>query len=186
MRDHGPSSLGLAGSILIAHPSLLDPNFKRGIVFISAHASDEGAFGLVLNRPTGKTIAQFLPEESLGALARVPVFFGGPVAGDQLTIASFRWDEKSETVECKTHIALEDAWQLLNDGETVVRGFIGYSGWSAGQLEAELGQQSWLVQKPDEAVVSPERCLQLWQAIMSEQGPWFKLLAGAPDDPSLN
>ena len=95
MRESGKSSLGLAGSILIAHPSLLDPNFRRTILFITASDSGEGSFGFVINRPTGKTVEDFLPDEGLGALEKVPVFVGGPVAQDQLTFASFEWDEKN-------------------------------------------------------------------------------------------
>ena len=67
----------------------------------------------------------------------------------------------------------------------IVRAFLGYAGWSKGQLEAELEQKAWLVQKPDEEILDIERCMDLWPTIMREQGPWFRLLAAAPDDPSL-
>jgi len=186
VREYSPSSLGLTGSILIAHPSLLDPNFRRSIVFLSQHDSAEGAFGLVLTRPTGKSVVDFLPDQSLGGLADVPVYFGGPVAMDQLTFAIFHWDDKTETIRCQTHIALEDAWKHVETGKSWVRAFIGYSGWSGGQLEDELFQHAWLVQRPDKDVLTTKDTETLWQNIMREQGPWFKLLAEAPDDPSLN
>ena len=64
--------------------------------------------------------------------------------------------------------------------------YLGYAGWSKGQLEAELEQKAWLVQKPDEDILDIEKCLELWPTIMRDQGPWFRLLAAAPDDPSLN
>ena len=60
------------------------------------------------------------------------------------------------------------------------------SGWTGGQLEKELDQQAWLLQKPDRAALASEKLPHLWFEIMRGLGPWFKLLAAAPDDPSLN
>ena len=79
MREFGRSSLSLAGSLLIAHPNLLDPNFRRTVLFISANDPQEGSFGLVLNRPAEKTVADLLPDRDLGVLGKVPVFIGGPI-----------------------------------------------------------------------------------------------------------
>ena len=68
----------VAGSLLLAHPSLRDPNFRRSVVLMSLHNA-EGAMGVVLNRPAGKRLAEVTGEFALTALARVPVFHGGPV-----------------------------------------------------------------------------------------------------------
>ncbi|MGC3989890.1 MAG: YqgE/AlgH family protein [Chthoniobacteraceae bacterium] len=164
----------------------MDPNFRRSVVFLSQNNATDGTFGLVITRPTGKTVEDYLPDDAAGTLAKVPVFFGGPVGTDQLTFAAFRWDAKTETIQCQTHIALEEAWKFTEDANCSVRAFIGYSGWSGGQLEDELSQHAWLVQRPDRGMLGVESCANLWQSIMREQGPWFKLLAEAPDDPSLN
>ena len=67
-----------------------------------------------------------------------------------------------------------------------IRAFVGHAGWSAGQLENELRQNAWLLQKPDRAALTPERLPKLWFEIMRNLGPWFKMLSAAPDDPSLN
>jgi len=184
VRETGKSSLGLAGSLLIAHPSLLDPNFRRTILYITASDSSEGSFGFVINRPTGKTVADFLPDEELGGLETVPVFIGGPVAQDQLTFALFELEKQS--VVCRSHLLINEARELVNDDTVMVRAFVGYSGWSKGQLEEELEQKAWLVQKPDRDVLDIKKCPEMWQTIMREHGPWFKLLAAAPDDPSQN
>ena len=64
--------------------------------------------------------------------------------------------------------------------------FIGYAGWSAGQLEAELKEKAWVLQKPSRALLKPDEWPKLWFNIMNRLGPWYKLLAAAPDDPSLN
>jgi len=186
VRESGKSSLGLAGSLLIAHPNLLDPNFRRSILFISANDPEEGSFGFVINRPTGKMVEDFLPDREQGALERVPVFIGGPVAQDQLTFALFAWDEKKQSVVCRTHLVIEEARELAADNSSLVRAFIGYSGWTKGQLEEELDQKAWLVQKPDRDLLDIRKCPEMWQTIMREHGPWFKLLAAAPDDPSQN
>jgi putative transcriptional regulator len=179
-----PSSLGLPGSLLIAHPNLLDPNFRRSVLIISSSDPIDGSFGLVLNRATEKTVGDLLPDRELGLLEALPVFFGGPVARDQLTFAAFHWVD--DILRIRTHLLLDEARELAADGEGSVRAFLGYSGWSKGQLEAELDQKAWLVQKPDQAILDIETCLDLWPTIMRDQGPWFRLLAAAPDDPSLN
>ncbi len=186
MREFSPSSLGLTGSLLIAHPNLLDPNFRRSILYISTHDEEEGAFGLILNRPTEKTITDLLDDSDLEALDNVPVFFGGPVANDQLTFASFEWDVSEKGIVCRTHLAIGEAREIAAEDPSAVRAFLGYAGWSKGQLEAEIAQKAWLVQKPDRDILDMEKCRNLWQTIMREQGPWFKLLAAAPDDPSKN
>ena len=179
-----PSSLGLSGSLLIAHPNLMDPNFRRSVLIISSSDPHEGSFGLILNRATEKKVGDLLVEHELGPLAELPVFFGGPVAPDQLTFAVFEWADEALTV--RTHLLLDEARELAADGEAIVRAYLGYSGWSKGQLETELEQKAWLVQKPDQEILDAERCINLWPTIMREQGPWFRLLAAAPDDPSLN
>lgn len=186
MRYSEDRTLGLAGSLLIAHPNLLDPNFRRTVLFIAAHDPADGSFGLVLNRQTDKTVGDLVDEPALGALARVPVFFGGPVGADKLTFASFRWRTESQAVEFRINIDMEEAKELVLESDTVVRGFIGYAGWSGGQLEGELEQKAWVVQKPDRDVLDSETCKHLWFSIMENYGPWFRLLASAPDDPSLN
>jgi putative transcriptional regulator len=184
VREFGSTSLGLAGSLLIAHPNLLDPNFRRTVLYIAANDAKDGSIGLILNRATGKTVSEFLSEGEVGLLSRIPVFVGGPVGRNQLTFAAFR--QNDDSVTCQTHLDISDARELAEVEPGSVRAFIGYAGWSQGQLESELAQKAWLVQRPDEDVLDMEKCQKLWQTIMREQGPWFRLLAAAPDDPSKN
>lgn len=186
MREFQQSSLGLSGSLLIAHPNLLDPNFRRTVLYIAAHDAGDGSFGLVLNRETDKTVADLIDEPGLGPLGKVPVFFGGPVGRDKITFAAFRWRTEAQSVECRVSLDLDEARDAALDSDTVVRAFLGYAGWTGGQLETELEQKAWVVQKPDQDVLDPELCKQLWFNIMQNYGPWFRLLASAPDDPSLN
>ena len=128
MRDF-PSSLGLSGSLLIAHPNLLDPNFRRSVLIISTSDPHEGSFGLVLNRTTEKTVGELLPEHELGELGDLPVFIGGPVARDQLTFAAFRWEP--DGLRVRTHLLLDEARELVEEGGGSVRAsLMGYAGWS--------------------------------------------------------
>jgi putative transcriptional regulator len=186
VREFGHPSLGLAGSLLIAHPNLLDPNFRRTILFLSANDPEDGSVGLVLNRETSKKVADFVPDKDLGILGEVPVFIGGPVGQDQIIFASFHWSENSNALECRQHLEINEALEVAEEDLTAVRAFVGYSGWSQGQLEAELVQKAWLVQKPDRDILDLRKCRKMWTDIMRTQGPWLRLLAVAPDDPSLN
>ncbi len=186
MREFQPSSLGLAGSLLIAHPNLLDPNFRRTILYVASHDPEQGSFGLILNREADRRVSDLVDDPGLGVLANIPVFHGGPVAQDRLTFASFRWRMESQVLECRANLDLDEARRLALEEDVVLRGFIGYAGWSGGQLESELEQKAWVVQKPDRDLLDPEHCKLLWFSIMQDYGPWLRLLAAAPDDPSLN
>lgn len=182
MREFASSSISLTGSLLIAHPSLLDPNFRKSVLFISTNDGEDGSFGLTLNRPAGRTVGELLSGKELGALGRVPVFLGGPVATDQLIFASFRWHAETERMECQHHLVIHEAEEAMHDESVVIRAFVGYAGWSKGQLEGELAQRAWLVRPASPDVMELERCPTLWREITSSFGPWFRLLAESPDD----
>ena len=186
MREFSSSSISLSGTVLVAHPSLRDPNFAKTVLFLSTNDAQEGSFALTLNRPSGRTVEDLLPGRDLGPLARVPVFLGGPVSTDQLIFASFRWHPQTQRMECRHHLVIDEAEQALADEAVTVRAFVGYAGWSKGQLEGELAQRSWLVQKPEREMLALERCPTLWREITSTFGPWFQLVAEAPDEPSKN
>ena len=175
----------LAGSLLVAHPNMLDPNFRRAVLFISVHDPEDGALGVILNRPLDKQVGDLVNEEPPAGLANVPVFLGGPVGRNQLMFAAFQW-EKGEGLKLNHSVNLEQAGELLSDDPSSVRAFVGYAGWGAGQLEAEMKQNAWLVQKATRSTLKADRLPKLWFDIMRGLGPWYKMLAAAPDDPSLN
>jgi putative transcriptional regulator len=181
-----PSPISLSGSLLLSHPNMTDPNFHRTVLFISTHDLQEGSFGLIVNRPAGHTVGDLLPNKPLGSLARVPVLLGGPVQQDQLIFASFRWHDETQRMECRHHLLIPEAQDALAEEHTEVRAFIGYAGWSKGQLEGELAQNAWIVEKPARDLLTPERAPAMWRRIISAQGPHLRLLAEAPDDPSAN
>jgi putative transcriptional regulator len=186
VRDFESSSVSLEGSLLIAHPGLLDPNFRRTVLYISSHDPNKGTFGLILNRTTERTLGEVLPNKPLGGLAQVPVHLGGPVQTDQLVFAAFRWNAKTKSMECKHHLLIPEAQEAHEQGGTIVRAFIGYAGWSKGQLEAELAQRSWLVAKPPRDLLDTDKQTGLWREVTSSFGPWFRMVAEAPEDLSKN
>ena len=184
--DDGPASRSLAGSLLIAHPSMLDPNFRRTVLFISEHDPGEGALGVIINRPLDRQVAELVTETPPADPADVPVFLGGPVGKNQLMFAAFEWHNSGglklnhNVGSNKTSDATEQ------DNVITVCAFVGYAGWGAGQLENEVKQRAWLLQKANPSVLKLERLPNLWFDIMRSLGPWYKMLAAAPDDPSLN
>jgi putative transcriptional regulator len=100
--------------------------------------------------------------------------------------AAFEW-QKGEGLKLNHNVALEQAIDAAGQKNLVtICAFVGYAGWGAGQLESELKQKAWLVQKANPSLLKLDRLPNLWFEIMRSLGPWYKMLAAAPDDPSLN
>lgn len=180
-----PGPLSLKGALILAHPSLRDPNFIRTVLLLTDHEAAYGAHGFVLNRPLGRTVSQLLPETAQEGLGEVPVFVGGPVSQDKLSFASLSWDAGEDRLHYTTHLSLADARLLHREGGQI-RAFVGYAGWSEGQLENELQQSAWVPRKPGPEILSLEHPDRLWRSLLGSMGPAFELLARMPDDPSLN
>ncbi|MFL6583842.1 MAG: YqgE/AlgH family protein [Chthoniobacterales bacterium] len=177
--------LSLAGSLLVAHPNMLDPNFRRSVLFISAHDANDGALGVILNRPLDKQVGELVTEAPPDGLASLPVFLGGPVGKNQLMFAAFEW-HKGEGLKLNHNVEIDEANERVANDPGSIRAFVGYAGWSAGQLESEIKQKAWIAHPPTRDALKPEHLPKLWFDIMRRLGPWYKMLAAAPDDPSLN
>ena len=188
MRNLGdePRSRSLAGSLLVAHPNMLDPNFRRTVLFISEHDRNEGALGVIINRPLDRQVADLVTEVPPSILAKVPVFLGGPVGKNQLMFAELKW-QKGEGLKLNHNVGLEEASDSAGQKKAAtICAFVGYAGWGAGQLENEMRQKAWLLQNANRSLLKLDRLPNLWFDIMRSLGPWYKMLAAAPDDPSLN
>ncbi len=173
----------VAGSLLLAHPAMRDPNFRRSVVLMSAHSA-EGAMGVVLNRPLGKRLGQLSGDFALGPLAGVELYTGGPVQAEQLVLAA--WQVRDDGFRLHFGIEPDKALQLLTEEGTQVRGFLGYSGWSAGQLENEMKQRTWIVAEVPEDLLSHAQTDALWRTVLGREGLEWRLLADEPDDPTQN
>lgn len=184
MQDE-PSQVSYGGSLILADPSLTDPNFNRTVLLLTEHRPDKGAHGYILNRPLGKTVKDVLPAAGFNTLAAVPLFIGGPVGQEQLTFASFTRRGKGRSLLWATHLSKEQAEARMAAGETI-RAFVGYSGWAEGQLENELRHHSWILRKAEGVDLNPQTSPRLWARLLGTMGPYYRLLAATPENPSLN
>lgn len=186
MSSEKPSAGNLTGSVLVAHPNLLDPNFRRTILFLSHHNVDDGAVGLVLNRPLHKTFSEVSLNERSGPLGEAGLFYGGPVAVDHITIASLQWQEQTSGVAFQNFTTSGLEPEISPEWQPGLRVFVGYAGWSKGQLEGEIAQKAWIVLPPARDLIEMNSPQTAWRDIMRHSGPMMKLLGEAPDDPELN
>jgi putative transcriptional regulator len=179
------ASTALRGSLLIADPSLRDGTFDRSVILLLAHGLEEGASGIILNHPTGQVVGDFLKGEEFTALRHLPVHQGGPVMREQMTFTSFWWSRKFG-LRWATRISAQAAAQQAHKPGRVVRAFIGYAGWSPGQLENELKRQSWFTTHPQPDLLGLEHDRGLWATLLRRMSPFHRIIAEAPEDPFLN
>ena len=191
MRITQSKPTNLTGSLLVALPSLMDPNFRKTILFLVNHDPSEGAMGVILNRPSATSLPHLgepLDGELPEGLDKVTVFEGGPVEKHQLILARMTVSDTSTSFEALGRDDGEALLDKLPEGE--LRAFIGYAGWSAGQLEREIVEKSWIILPPTPSMLTAAESIEegviLWREIMKSLGPWYHLMAGAPDDLSLN
>lgn len=170
----------MAGSLLVASPRLLDPNFFRTVVLVVEH-NDDGALGIVLNRPTDEPVAAHLPNWASEESAEEVIYVGGPVQTD--VAIALGQTELGEPTGLNGLSMVDVSYPLLASG-TRVRIYAGYSGWSAGQLEAELATGSWylVAAHPDDPFAEGD----LWTQVLRRQRGPLSIVSTFPDDPSLN
>ena len=183
--DVDPDSL--RGKLLIASPALEDPNFDRTVVLITEHG-EEGAMGIVLNRPSESEVAAVIPE--LEAIAgEEPIFVGGPVQPEALVVLGEFSDPDAAAWIVVAGVGLVSAQTDLEElPESVRRGrvYAGFSGWGPGQLEDEIEEEAWIVEAPMPAELFPEDPDTLWSDVLDRMGGEYAIVARMPEDPSLN
>ena len=154
---------------LIARPGMPDPNFRETVVLVTQEESAE-ATGVVINRPSNRSLAEVLPGERFKPF-KEPIFFGGPVAPQGL-FAVFQADRFSgEAVRMLPGLYLavvpDSIDALLNNPPPKIRFFSGFSGWAPGQLQAERDRGDWLVVNADAETVFQKDTSRLWQDMVS-------------------
>src|SRR3954464_178045 len=138
-------SESLRGSLLIAAPQLLDPNFRRTVVLVADHG-DEGAMGVILNRPSGMTVADAAPDLEPFIGADAAIFAGGPVqATSGVVLAEVTEADEPIFDDVVLVPGLGERADVI-DGAGRVRVFAGCAGWGPGQLEAELERDDWILE----------------------------------------
>jgi putative transcriptional regulator len=178
----------LAGHFLIASPAILDPNFHRSVVFITAH-TDEGAVGLILNRCSDATVGEAVPQLEPVSDLEDPVFVGGPVNPEGVAVlAEFEDPEEAGVVvmEDVGFVALEEALEVRAPDVLRTRVFAGVAGWGPEQLEDELERDDWIIEAADLDDIFTEDPDGLWSSVLRRKGGEYELVARMPLDPSLN
>ena len=170
----------LTGSVLIAHPTLRDPRFRRTVLFLSHHSEEEGAVGFVLNRPLDQTASE------IPGIPEVPMYYGGPVEADHILLACLQWRDDPTVVAFRAFVGRIGEERIDDEWKPGLRAFAGYAGWSSGQLESEIEQQSWIVMPPTREIVQMPSPQTIWKKIMQQSGPMLHFLSEVPDHPERN
>jgi putative transcriptional regulator len=179
-----------AGRLLIATPSLVDPNFARSIVLL-VDQGDEGALGVVLNRPLEVEVGRVLDGWDR-LVDRPDVLFGGGPVQTEVALALARVNAEQEPMGWRRVdgelglLDLDAPVELLEQALSSLRIFAGYAGWSAGQLEAEIAEGSWIVvpAEPQDPFLGDPALL--WGQVLRRQGGRLAMLATQPRDPASN
>jgi putative transcriptional regulator len=177
----------LRGQLLIAGANLVDPNFRRTVILVGEH-TQEGALGVVLNRPAPATVADVAPPLAPLVAAEDPLFIGGPVQPDAVVLLADLDDPSVAGVPVMGSIGflVGDVDEGVSGSVRRARVFAGYAGWGPGQLEEELRQDSWIVEPALPSDVFSDEPEGLWSRVLRRKGGRFRLLATMPYDPSLN
>jgi putative transcriptional regulator len=178
----------LSGQLLLASPSLTDPNFQRTVVLIGVH-SDDGAMGVVLNRPSETTVGEAVPQLEPALAEYEPVYLGGPVQPEAIVCLAEFMDPEPAALLVLGRIGFPSAEvdiEQLTGATARRRVFAGYAGWGAGQLDSEVQDGDWIPHPALPEDVFTEDPDELWGRVLTRKGGHFALIARMPIDPSLN
>jgi putative transcriptional regulator len=179
----------LKGQLLLDSGQLSGSWFQHTVVLICQHDA-EGAFGLVLNRATGKSVGDAIVADLPEALKECPLYEGGPVQSSALSF--LHSDALLPDANVMPNLSLgHSVEELVELGEALsttrkLKMFAGYAGWSPGQLENEMKHKAWLTHPASLELVFDTAPEQLWQVILRRKGGKYRLLAQSPEDLSLN
>jgi putative transcriptional regulator len=154
------AQVNLTHHFLIAMPSMDDPHFARSLTYICEH-NEQGALGLVVNRPTDMTLSGVFDQLDMpldGPASDEPVYFGGPVQTERGFVLHQPVGEWQSSLAVQDGVALTTSRDILEalgrgDGPQRMLFALGYSGWGAGQLEQELKQNAWLTVAASDAIL---------------------------------
>ena len=178
------------GKVLLADPFMLDPHFRRSVIALCDHSKGEGTIGFILNKPISSKLSELV--EDFPAF-NAPLFYGGPVATDTVHYIH----NVGELLEESEKIMPGLYWggnfeklKFLIQSELIteknIRFFIGYSGWSAGQLRNELKVGSWVAADMHPNYAFKSKPWTLWKQVMKNKGQIFTVISQIPDSYNLN
>jgi putative transcriptional regulator len=179
-----------SGKLLLAEPFMLDPNFRRSVVLICEHNSEEGSVGFILNKQLNVQVNDLVADMPS---IESPVFFGGPVATDSIHFVHNVGDLLDESVEVMRGVHWGGDFEKLKfliQSKLIlahnIRFFVGYSGWSPGQLREELEYKSWVVADMHANYLFKSKPGMLWKQAMHNLGNTYSVIAQMPEQHSFN
>jgi putative transcriptional regulator len=178
----------LTGQLLLASPALADPNFARTVVLVGVH-NEDGAMGVVLNRPSAVTVGDAVPQLEPAVETGQPVYIGGPVQPSSIVFLAEFLDPEAAGLLVLGRIgfpAPDADTDELTRATARGRVFAGYAGWSEGQLETELEQGDWILDAALPEDVFSDAPAELWSDVLTRKGGSYALVARMPTDPSVN
>jgi len=177
----------LKGNLLIAAPTLIDPNFRRTVVLLLEHTPD-GAIGVVLNRPSDTEAREAVPDLRAVLFDDEPIFLGGPVQPETVIALADHNETPEDEAICGSIASLEfaDDPDELHEAVNRARVFAGYAGWGTGQLEDEIEEEAWFTEPATAEDVFSAEPDRLWSAVLERMGDPFRLIARMPEDPRVN
>lgn len=181
------------GQLLVATPAIADGIFDQSVVFMLHHDA-AGALGVVINQPTDLSLAELLPRWSDLAMDPSSIFTGGPVEPNGFIGIGGQRDAGDESVEGATPIGTSGLVSVDLDADPALvsavvdrlRVFRGYSGWSPGQLDAELTNGGWFVVDAAASDLWSMAPASLYEQVLRRQQGDLRWFANAPSDPSVN
>jgi putative transcriptional regulator len=178
----------LCGQLLLASPALMDPNFRRAVILVGVH-SEEGAMGVVLNRPSEVAVSEAVPQLEQTVAEQEPVYVGGPVQPSSIVFLAEFLDPTPAGLLVLGRIgfpAPDASIDELTEATARRRVFAGYAGWGEGQLDAEVDQGDWIAHSAVPDDVFTDVPAELWSSVLTRKGGSYALIASMPSDPSLN
>lgn len=179
-----------AGILLVSEPFMQDSNFKKTVILLCDYTEDEGSVGFVLNRPTNFHLNELISDfpEFEGK-----VYYGGPVGNDNIHYVH----RKGDLIEGSREICDGLYWggnfdkiKFLIANEVIspsdIRFYIGYSGWSASQLEIEIREKSWIISDVDLNYVFSNKISNMWHHVLNIKGSHYKVIADMGDGLNMN
>lgn len=178
------------GTILLAEPFMVDPNFKRSVVLLCDHTEEEGTVGFVLNKNLGLQVNELILDFPA---FDAEVYYGGPVQTDSIHYIH----DVGDILDNSTKV-VDGVWwggdfeklKFLISSDLVkphnIRFFVGYSGWSTGQLDNELKLGSWVISEMFANYLFNSKSDSLWQQVMKNKGDRYEVIADMSDVVNLN
>jgi len=200
MSDREEREQFLGGNFLVSEIALADPNFRQTVVMMISH-DENGAFGLVVNRPSPFTLGDVIDGMDDSAARTIPVFIGGPVQQEVLFLLHAPFPDRptdEEAVHPLDGVISEPAtvplieylkkdWsEMPPEDRPEVRAYAGYSGWGPRQLEGELKAEAWVVVKATREMIFRPDAAGAWEEAFAGKGPLYQIILQTGFKPSMN